>query len=56
MFNRQQVTRLIALGCVGLGIAVTDGTLTQVKTAIANSEQHEIIDHSFGNETADKID
>ncbi|MDJ0582024.1 hypothetical protein [Crocosphaera sp.] len=44
MFNKQQVIRLVVLGCFGLGTPLTDGRLTEVKAAIAEREQHEIID------------
>ncbi len=46
MINKQQVIRLVALGCFGLGIAVNDGKFTEVKAAIVEHEQHEIIDNS----------
>lgn len=46
MFNKQQVIRLVVLGCFALGTPLTDGRLTQVKAAIAEREQHEIINKS----------
>ncbi len=50
MLNRQQVTWLVALGCFGLGITIIDGRLTQVEAAIAEQEQHEIINNSKQNQ------
>lgn len=48
MLNRQQVTRLVALGYFGLGIPVIDGKLTEVKAAISEQEMR-IINNSKQN-------